>query len=167
MSLETSIQRAINEAVRAARQRAKRDPLSLFESSDPSAVTERDKQDAQSADTEALKSGDVEVDDIITKLNAIRAGRSLRDDDIKANLEKYIRDLDTAERTALLAYLKGIEQIVSGQVAGDAAVEPKENPAGVKMKKSSDVRVIKPTIVKKPASSAGAPLARQKADRWP
>lgn len=155
----TRIQTTIAEALRSTRARAQRDPLSLFESLHSVAVDEQDAQDAASSDAERLQSGDVTSDDVVKKLNAIRAGRSLRDNDIQANIEKYVSNLSKAERTALLAYLKGIEQIVSGQVPADKAEDPAKPDPSIKMTKSDgasgNVRHIKPTIVRKPATHTG------------
>jgi ribosomal protein L12E/L44/L45/RPP1/RPP2 len=88
-------------------------------------------------DDEAMKQGDVGVSDIIDKLNAIRAGRSVKDDEIAKALEAYFMDLDPAERVALFAYLKGISEVVSGQTAGEAAVEPADPAPGIKMQKKN------------------------------
>lgn len=148
------ISTVIAETLRRGRSRAHRDPISLFESHDDAlaAVEEKGKQDdaSPSKDNVALQKGDVSSEDITDKLNSIRAGRSLRDPEIKHNIDKYVNDLNKAERTALLAYLKGIEQIVSGQVVADKAVEPRDPDPSVQMKKttSDNVRKIKPTIVK-------------------
>ena len=152
------IRAAIAETLRSARNRAQRDPLSLFESLHSAAVDEQAAQDAVTSDAERLKSGDVTSDDVVKKLNAIRAGRSLRDADIQANIEKYVGNLSKAERTALLAYLKGIEQIVSGQVPADKAEDPAKPDPSIKMTKSGgdNVRHIKPTIVRKHMTHGGS-----------
>lgn len=122
------------------------------------AVDEQDQQDAATSDKERLQTGDVTSDDVVKKLNSIRAGRSLRDDDIQANIEKYVNGLSKAERTALLAYLKGIEQIVSGQVPADQAEDPAKPDPSVEMKKKAggNVRHIKPTIIRKPTTHGHA-----------
>jgi hypothetical protein len=152
------IKTTIAEALRSSRARAQRDPLSLFESLHSAAVDEQDQQDAATSDKERLQTGDVTSDDVVKKLNSIRAGRSLRDDDIKTNIEKYVNGLSKAERTALLAYLKGIEQIVSGQVPADQAEDPAKPDPGIEMKKkmNGNVRHIKPTIIRKPMTHGHA-----------
>ena len=59
----------------------------------------------------------------------------------------------------MFAYLKGIEQIVSGVVQADDAEEPSNPDPSVKMRKSnaagSHTKVIKPTIIHKQSSSGG------------
>ena len=160
-SIDQLIKQTIATSLSEARKRANRDPLSLFETKDYNsvAVEEQEKQNQAAtslSDIEALKSGSVSPDDIINKLNAIRAGRSFKDDTIKANLETYISNLTKAEKIALLAYLKGIEQIVSGQISGSDAIEPKDPEPNIDTKKkdSQSVRKIKPTIVRKSTHSA-------------
>ena len=105
-------------------------------------------QDVQS-DNHALKSGQIETKTIIDKLNTIRAGKSFKDSSIRSKMEKYVNDLSDAEKTALLAFLKGISQIVSGEVDDNDIVDPGEPPAKVKMEKSKNqVVTVKPNVIK-------------------
>ena len=103
---------------------------------------------------ENLKSGDISADEVIEKLNTIRAGKSFKDQNIKTAMESYVSDLDDAEKTALFAFLKGIAQIVGGEVEGKEALEPSDKPANVKMEKkpSSQKVTIKPNVIKKPSA---------------
>ena len=103
---------------------------------------------------ETLKSGDINADEVIEKLNTIRAGKSFKDEKIKTAMESYVGDLDDAEKTALFAFLKGIAQIVGGEVEGKEALEPSDKPANVKMEKkpSSQKVTIKPNVIKKPSA---------------
>jgi hypothetical protein len=103
---------------------------------------------------ETLKSGDINADEVIEKLNTIRAGKSFKDQNIKTAMESYVSDLDDAEKTALFAFLKGIAQIVGGEVEGKEALEPSDKPANVKMEKkpSSQKVTIKPNVIKKPSA---------------
>lgn len=107
---------------------------------------------------EALKTGDVSVEEVIDKLNTIRAGKSFKSEEIKTAMESYLNDLNSAEKTALFAFLKGIAQVVGGEVEGSKAVEPEESPANVKMEKkpSSQKVTIKPVVIKKPDSESGS-----------
>ena len=115
---------------------------------------------------ENLKSGDISADEVIEKLNTIRAGKSFKDEKIKSAMESYVSDLDDAEKTALFAFLKGIAQIVGGEVEGKEALEPSDKPANVKMEKkpSSQKVTIKPNVIKKP--SAGE-KPKEKASKSP
>lgn len=76
-----------------------------------------------------------EFKDVVSKLNALRAGRSLKDDAVQASFEEYFGSLKDAEKVALFAFLKGISQVLSGQVSGENASDPADSPANVKMKK--------------------------------
>jgi len=103
---------------------------------------------------EALKTGDISVEEVIDKLNTIRAGKSFKSEEIKTAMESYLNDLNAAEKTALFAFLKGIAQVVGGEVEGSKAVEPEDSPANVKMEKkpASQKVTIKPVVIKKPES---------------
>lgn len=102
-------------------------------------------------DTETLQQGDVEPKDIVDKLNAIRSGKSFKDEQVSAAMEEYVGSLSKAEKTALLAFMKGIAQIVTGEVPGQQAVEPESNPAQVSMKKGPEpakTKHIEPNVIK-------------------
>ena len=102
-------------------------------------------------DYESLKKGEISADDIIEKLNSIRSGRSFKDDEVKNNMEEYVDSLSKAERTAMLAFLKGISQIVTGEIPGPKAIEPSKDPSNVSMKKgpgAPKVKHIKPNVIK-------------------
>jgi hypothetical protein len=108
-------------------------------------------------DDEALKSGEVTPDVIVDKLNSIRSGKSFRDSTVKGSMEQYVNALKAPEKTALLAFLKGISQIVTGEVEAPQAADPEEHPADVKMKKGEDKQVkhVKPNVIK------GAPVSKK------
>lgn len=124
-------------------------------------LQEKDAQDALSStaqatstndgDDEAMQKGSVTTDDIIDKLNAIRAGHSFKDDKVRSSMEKYVTSLDNAERTALLAFLKGIAQIITGEISAADATEPSDHPANVKMEKelsAQKTKHVKPNVIK-------------------
>jgi hypothetical protein len=86
-------------------------------------------------DKEALASGDVTYDDVVEKLNTIRSGKSFKDSAIESAMKSYVDDLEDAEKTALFAFLKGIAQIVTGEIPGEEAIEPGDDPSDVQMSK--------------------------------
>lgn len=130
VSLKEYLSKVINETLSGAKQR----------------LVEQDDE------VQALKSGDITIDDVIEKLNTIRAGKSFKDEEIHKSMEAYFNDLDEAEKTALFAFLKGIAQVVGGEVEGTKALEPSDKPANVKMEKKPEVEKVsvKPNIIKKP-----------------
>lgn len=100
---------------------------------------------------EKLKIGVVKTDDVIEKLNYIRAGRSFKDEQIHANMDQYVKSLSKEERVALYAFLKGISQIVSGEIEPEKAIDPEDDPANIEMEKTNEKKVksIKPNVIKK------------------
>lgn len=100
-----------------------------------------------------LKTGKVTFDDVVEKINSIRSGKSLRDNGIAENLETYFEDLSTPEKVALFAYLKGISQILTGEIEAEKAQDPGEDPASVKMEKSKGAgqkKTLKPNVIRLP-----------------
>lgn len=134
---------------RALQEKEKQEAVSQEDSSSSSDAGE--KPDA-GAETEKLKKGDVSVDDVIEKLNSIRSGKSFKDEAISASLGKYFDELDTEEKTALLAFLKGISQIVTGEVSASAAIDPGDKPVDIEMEKTTGPQKvsIKPNVIKAP-----------------
>lgn len=108
-------------------------------------------------ESEKLKDGDIKPKDIVDKLNTIRSGRSFKDSSVSSSMEEYINSLSTAEKTALMAFLKGIAQIVTGEIPAQQASDPGDNPADVKMDKTNEPRVFhkKPNVIKGGGQSSG------------
>lgn len=107
------------------------------------------------------------IDMVVDKLNVIRSGRSFRDSSVQGAMEQYFGKLSKEEQTALLAFLKGISQIVTGGVSGSVAQDPDDSPGPeIQMTKKSDNGTPKgPTgkqvknvaVVKAPSKSAAIP----------
>lgn len=135
----------------------------LFGGSDTGGDEGEQEQPSKTADAdqEKLEGGDITPKDIVEKLNSIRSGKSFKDDSVKGSMEQYIESLSTAERTALLAFLKGIAQIVTGEIPAQQAEEPTKHPADVQMQKGEQHKTkhIKPNVIKgavpKPTPSGG------------
>lgn len=101
-------------------------------------------------ETEKMKSGDVKPRDIVDKLNSIRSGRSFKDSAVSQAMDDYISSLSKAERVALFAFLKGIGQIVTGEVPGQQAQDPSDAPSDVQMAKGEEKqhKEVKPNVIK-------------------
>jgi hypothetical protein len=56
---------------------------------------------------------DINAQAIADKLNAIRAGKSLKDKDTMSSLKAYFEKLNGPERIALFAFLAGLEKVLS------------------------------------------------------
>lgn len=107
-----------------------------------------------------------EIDDVIEKLNAVRSGRSLSDEDVSTAFEEYFAGLEDPEKVALFTFMKGIAQIVTGEVAGQHAVEPGDRPADVDMEKDASSKnvTVKPSVVKKPVTVKGKKTSSETED---
>lgn len=101
-------------------------------------------------ESEKLGQGKVSVDDIIEKLNAIRSGKSFKDDAVYASMTQYVDSLSKAEKVALLAFMKGVSQIVTGLVPAESATDPGDNPADVEMQKGDphSEKHVEPNVIK-------------------
>ncbi len=99
-------------------------------------------------ETESMEGGEVEVKDIVDKLNSIRGGKSFKDEEVAKALDEYLSSLSDAEKTALMAFLKGIAQIVTGEISGEEATDPGKN-GDVKMEKGHEKKVkhISPNVI--------------------
>ena len=106
------------------------------------------------SEKEKLKSGEITPDDIVDKLNTIRSGKSFKDETISAKLSEYIESLSKAEKVALLSFLKGISQVVTGEIEPEDASDPSDSPSDVEMKKDTSggavKKTVKPVVIKAP-----------------
>lgn len=112
-------------------------------------------------DAEQMKKGDIAFEDIVDKLNTIRSGKSFKSAEVAATMKQYVDDLKPAERTALFAFLKGMAQIVTGEIPAEDAANPAEPPSDVDMKKAGEEG--KKTVVLKPTVIKGAPKEKKAA----
>lgn len=134
---------------------------------DESGATD-DKKSASSGDPERekLKKGDISSDDIVTKLNTIRGGKSFKDEAVASRLDSYIKELTKAERIALFAFLKGLSQIVTGEVDPKDILDPSEPPSDVEMEKTGGKKEvkIKPNVIKAPKKEKSEKKPAEKED---
>lgn len=156
-SINKYLSNVIQESLKNVRkQRVLKEEDDLFSpdaaTKDSAGAGEKISSSPPEDEKEKLKKGDVTSEDVIEKLNSIRAGKSFKDPDISNDLKGYVDGMSTAERTALFAFLKGISQIVTGEFDQKAAIEPSDAGPGVEMKKKSvsSKISIKPTVVKVP-----------------
>jgi len=84
--------------------------------------------------------GELKLDTLIDRLNSIRSGKSFRDKDVHASMQQYFDKLSKEERLALDAFLKGISQIMTGEIPGTEAPDPNDSPPNIKMSATSNVK---------------------------
>lgn len=101
----------------------------------------------------------ISVNTVVDQLNAIRGGQSFKEPKVMDELKRYFDGLEESEQEALHAYLKGLAQIVSGQIDAGAAEEPSDH--GVDTKSTGKVtRTVKPNVTRKPGNPANAAPAK-------
>lgn len=88
-----------------------------------------DQLRAKKVDTE-----NIDFIDVVDQLNRVRSGHSLKDRDIRAEMEKYFEGLSKAEQIALYSYLQGLSDILVARGAGEAVTDPSDPPWLVQMK---------------------------------
>jgi hypothetical protein len=94
---------------------------------------------------------EVSLDAVVDRLNSIRSGKSFKDSLIQQRFEEYFKSLSEAERAAMFSFLKGIAQIVTGDLDAKQADEPSKD--NVTMHKGPDMqrKKVDPNVIKKPS----------------
>ena len=141
-------QNAVDEKMRQSKMIDEEDDLFADDESSS------DKKSSKTMDDEKekLKKGNISTDDVVSKLNTIRGGKSFKDDLVANRLDEYFKSLSKAEKIALFAFLKGLAQIVTGEVPADDVIDPSNPPAEVEMEKTSNKKSVKAktNVVKMP-----------------
>ena len=68
----------------------------------------------------------VSFDSVLSAINNLRAGKSLKDTNIKDQTSAYYDRLDEPERKVLLVFLKQLSEILGGAVEGSDAQDPSD-----------------------------------------
>lgn len=91
-----------------------------------------DEEEGEGEEAEAPEEGEetsaafgASFDSVLTAINALRAGRSLKDTSIKDATSSYYDSLSEEEREVLLLFLKSLSEILSG---GSETVDPSDDP---------------------------------------
>ena len=71
------------------------------------------------------------IDSLQKNINALRAGKSLKDSTVNNQLQIYYDKLTESEREVLVLFLRELSRILSGAVSGDDAVDPSDPPPGL------------------------------------
>jgi len=93
-----------------------------------SEADEKDPMQRQSAEDRAPKrpetGSEVTLGNILYDINQIRSGRSLKDPEVKTNLEDYFNRLSNAERMALSEFLEGLTDVIVKGIPAEDAEDP-------------------------------------------
>lgn len=76
---------------------------------------------------------DVTIDMVVDRMNVIRSGKSMKDEKVAVELSHYFEDLSSPERLALLSFLTGLAQIVTGGIEGEKAPDPGDPGIDIKV----------------------------------
>ena len=74
---------------------------------------------------------------IVSKINNIRAGLSLKNKEVKDNLVMFLEKLDDNELLVLFYYLGDIAKILNQKIKGQDATDPSEDPLNISMTRQS------------------------------
>ena len=81
-----------------------------------------------SEEGEESVSPDVTYYKIRDEINDIRAAPSLKDKEVKQDMEQWLSRLDDSEKQVLLSYLNTVDKIMRSQVSGTDAQDPSDPP---------------------------------------
>lgn len=95
----------------------------------------------------------IKPSDIEKKLNLLRAGKSLKDEETKKRFDTYFSSLSAPQKVALKGFLDGLSQVILGEIPGNDAKNPSDSPYNVKMDADPDQESEK----KKPAQPTKSP----------
>lgn len=95
------------------------------------------KEQAASKIVPTPRPEDLTFDMVVTALNIMRSGQSLKDQRVRQEVETYFNNLQGAERTALYSYLNGLAQIVAANVPSAQAPSPDDSPNPINMEFAS------------------------------
>lgn len=101
----------------------------------------------------------VTVDDIIEKINTIRSGKSIKDDDVHRELDEYVMQFSEDEKTALAAFLEGLGQILTSGIDSADAADPGD-PYSLEIKKTPGASVANTSKASTPAVKAAPAPAK-------
>ena len=137
--IENFLKGIVSESVKGAQE-----ILSKLDENHYANVHEQDEKDAEAEGDEGEKEeeknpmmrgprkapkrpetgSEVKLTHILYDINQIRSGRSLKDPDVKSNLEDYFGRLDNAERIALSEFLHGLTDVIVMGVPAEDAEDP-------------------------------------------
>lgn len=85
-------------------------------------------------ETEAIPAGeDITFYMLRDKLNIIRSGKSLKDAEVKVDLQAYFDRLDDVEKEALYTFLDSIGKVMIDVISGTQALDPSDEEVDIEM----------------------------------
>jgi hypothetical protein len=129
---------AEEEEIEGAPEESEEDTESEGEEEDQETELDDETAVKKEDDTEAVPVGeDITFYMLRDKLNVIRSGKSLKDSDVKGDLQQYVDRLEDIEKEALYIFLDSIGKIMLDEIDGSDAEEP-SGPIDMQHSDSSD-----------------------------
>ena len=150
-TIDSYFLKLINESVKATLQRKAIQEKEKQAALSTSSSGKNDKKEKNN-EADKIKKDEISVDNVVEKINSIRSGKSFKDESVLSAFKKYFEDLKEPEKIALISFLKGISQIVTGEFNDTSVDDPSDSPNNIEMKKTSDIqkKSIKPNVIKAP-----------------
>ena len=130
---------------------------------DPKPVPEEkddDEEEGGDFEVEAVEKEELPtnptVEDIEHQINNLRAGRSLKDQEVSDQLSDYFERLGQAEERSLFVFLSSLAAILTGGTSGEEAPRPETMGVDIEMKPAE-----KPSLKKKPGIPSVTPSGEQ------
>ena len=107
----------------------------------------------------------IKPDDIEKKLNLLRAGKSLKDEETQKRFDNYFSSLSAPQKVALKGFLDGLSQVILGEIPGTDAKNPSDSPYNVKMDADPDQESENKKKPSAPPSAAKSTTAAPKSSK--
>jgi len=113
---------------------------------------EEPEEQPRSDNQEELKAS---LDALERNINALRAGRSLKDSTVESQLEIYFDRLGDDEKELMVLFIRELSKILSGEIDGNSAADPNKDPYNLDVV-SSDEPEVEPATDSTPAQEEPA-----------
>jgi len=106
---------------------------------------------------------EVTLQTILGDINQIRSGKSLKDPEVRGNLDDYFKGLSNPERMALSEFLEGLTDVIVKGMPADQAEDPSDEVTieepGAKEPKGKEVESeTEEVVAKKPVENITPPI---------
>lgn len=111
------------------------------DTTEPADSEDTASQDSEKDDTEVKKKArtfGASFDSLISAINKLRSGKSANDSVIRDQAAIYYERLNEAERNTLVLFMKEMAGILTGEIEGDEAQEPTDDPLNISIDQSED-----------------------------
>jgi len=130
---EREYQKSVASSIQSDVNRFNEEDVTVDVEEEESPPAETPEAEPQQEKKPESPSEDVSFYSIRDQINTIRSGESLRQDDIRQNLEQYVDALDDVERNVLHVFLKSIADIMTSELGGAEAQDTSDPPDSVQM----------------------------------